>query len=176
MKNLISYYPNGIMLKKGKDNPPDKYITFNELIEKMKSKKLQEQINEVRKYEYKSWNYNNAKKRLPVALFNKFKYNLNEAILKENPIKPFDVDFSDNTENEIKDFKNKIKKRALFVMDSPSGKGLKFFIKRVFNTLDPSLYLEKYKRMCNEIEKEFNINLDYAQGRIKQPFFLTYIN
>ena len=79
-------------------------------------------------------------------------------------------------EIEIKDFKNKIKKRALFVMVSPSGKGLKFFIKRVFNTLDPALYLEKYKRMCNEIEREFNINLDYAQGRIKQPFFLTYIN
>ena len=63
------------MLKKGKDNPPAKYITFNELIEKMKSKKLQEKINEVREHEYKSWKYNNAKKRLPVALFNKFKYN-----------------------------------------------------------------------------------------------------
>ena len=176
MENLISYYPNGIMLKKGKDNPPSAYLTFEQLISKMKSKKLKEQIKDVRKFEYKSWGYNNAKKRLPVALFNKFKYNLNEAILKENPIKPFDVDLTDNSEGEIKEFKSKIKDKALFVMDSPSGKGLKFFIERAFNTLDPVIYLEKYKRMCNEIEKEFNINLDYAQGRIKQPFFLTYIN
>ena len=176
MENLISYYPCGIMLKKGRDNPPAEYLTFEDLIEKMKSKALKKQIEDIRFFAYKSWEYNNAKKRLPVALFNKFKYNLNEGILKENPIKPFDVDLSDNSEMEIKEFKGKIKDKALFVMDSPSGKGLKFFIERAFNTLDPAIYLEKYKRMCNEIEKEFNINLDYAQGRIKQPFFLTYIN
>ena len=176
MENLISYYPCGIMLKKGRDNPPAEYLTFEDLIEKMKSKALKKQIEDIRIFAYKSWEYNNAKKRLPVALFNKFKYNLNEGILKENPIKPFDVDLSDNSEMEIKEFKGKIKDKALFVMDSPSGKGLKFFIERAFNTLDPVIYLEKYKRMCNEIEKEFNINLDYAQGRIKQPFFLTYIN
>ena len=164
------------MLKKGINNPPTEYITFEELIEKMKSKELKEQINKVRQYEYKSCNYNNAKKRLPVALFNKFEYNLNEGILKENPIKPFDVDLTDNSIKEIRKFKNKIKKEALFVIASPSGKGLKFFIKRKFNTLDPALYLEKYKRICKKIEKKHNINLDYAQGRIKQPFFLTYIN
>ena len=175
-EKLISYYPKGIMLKKGGDNPPTSYITFEELIKKMKSKELKEQIKGVRKFEYKSWGYNNAKKRLPAALFNKFKYNLNEGIIKENPIKPFDVDLTDNTETEIKRFKNEIKDKALFVMDSPSGKGLKFFIERAFNTLDPAIYIEKYKSMCKEIENEFNINLDYAQGRIKQPFFLTYIN
>ena len=164
------------MLKRGGDNKPASYLTFEDLIKKMKSKQLQKQIAEVRSFEYKSWGYNNAKKRLPVALFNKFEYNLNDGIIQENPIKPFDVDLSDNTETEIKRFKTEIKDKALFVMDSPSGKGLKFFIERAFNTLDPAIYLEKYKRMCNEIEKEFNINLDYAQGRIKQPFFLTYIN
>lgn len=174
-EKLISYYPNGIMLKKGCDNPPKSYLTFEQLIKKMKSKELKKQINDVKKHPYKSWGYNNAKKRLPVALFNKFKYNLNEGIIKENPIKPFDVDLTDNTQEEIKRFKKQITNRALFVMDSPSG-GVKFFIRRAFNTLNPALYLEKYKRMCKQIEKEFNINLDYAQGRIKQPFFLTYIN
>lgn len=173
---LISYYPNGIMLKKGINNPPSEYLTFEELIEKMKSKELKKQIDDIRQFAYKSWEYNNAKRKLPVALFNKFQYNLNEGILKENPIKPFDVDLTDNSAKEIRKFKDKIKKDALFVIDSPSGKGLKFFIKRNFNTLDPALYLEKYKKLCKKIERKHNINLDYAQGRIKQPFFLTYIN
>jgi hypothetical protein len=134
------------------------------------------QINNLRKFEYKSYDYNYYKKRLPVVLFNKFKYNLNDGILQENPIKPFDVDFIDNSKSEIKIFKEQIKKESIFVIDSPSGKGIKFFIKKLFNTLDPYLYYEKYKDLCREYEQKFNINLDYAQGRIKQPFFLTYIN
>jgi|TARA_R110002020_G_scaffold319664_2_gene535577 hypothetical protein len=176
MQKLISYYPDGIMLKKGINNYPEKYIDFNDLIKIMKSDNLKIQINNLRKFEYKSYDYNYYKKRLPVVLFNKFKYNLNDGILQENPIKPFDVDFIDNSKSEIKIFKEQIKKESIFVIDSPSGKGIKFFIKKLFNTLDPYLYYEKYKDLCREYEQKFNINLDYAQGRIKQPFFLTYIN
>ena len=176
MQKLISYYPDGIMLKKGINNYPEKYIDFNDLIKIMKSDNLKIQINNLRKFEYKSYDYNYYKKRLPVVLFNKFKYNLNDGILQENYIKPFDVDFIDNSKSEIKIFKEQIKKESIFVIDSPSGKGIKFFIKKLFNTLDPYLYYEKYKDLCREYEQKFNINLDYAQGRIKQPFFLTYIN
>jgi hypothetical protein len=176
MEKLISYYPEGIMLKKGINNYPEKYIDFNDLIKIMKSDNLKIQINNLRKFEYKSYDYNYYKKRLPVVLFNKFEYNLNQGIIKENIIKPFDVDLSDNTEEQIKIFKEKIKKESVYVIDSPSGKGIKFFIKKLFNTLDPYLYYEKYKNLCREYEQKFNISLDYAQGRIKQPFFLTYIN
>jgi hypothetical protein len=176
MEKLISYYPNGIMLKKGINNYPKKYIDFNDLIKIMKSDNLKIQINNLRKFEYKSYDYNYYKKRLPVVLFNKFKYNLNDGILQENFIKPFDVDFIDNSKLEIKIFKEQIKKESIFVIDSPSGKGIKFFIKKLFNTLDPYLYYEKYKELCRLYEKKYNITLDYAQGRIKQPFFLTYIN
>lgn len=176
MEKLISYYPNGIMLKKGINNYPAKYIDFNELINIMQSDNLKTQINNLRNYKYKSDDYNYYKRRLPVVLFNKFKYNLNEGILKENIVKPFDVDFTDNTKTEIKLFKKQIKKECLFVIDSPSGKGIKFFIKKLFNTLDPYIYYEKYKEICRQYELKFNIKLDYAQGRIKQPFFLTYIN
>tara|TARA_R100000656_G_scaffold92221_1_gene66915 strand:+ start:4667 stop:5197 length:531 start_codon:yes stop_codon:yes gene_type:complete len=176
MNKLISFYPDGIMLKKGLNNYPGEYLTFDELIAKMKSIELKRKIERIRSFEYKSWQYNSAKKRLPVALFNKFKYNLNSGIIKENPIKPFDVDFSNNTATQIEQFRKKIKDFALFVIDSPSGKGIKFFLKREFNTLEPELYLEKYKKICKEIELKYNINLDYSQGRIKQPFFLTYIN
>ena len=171
----ISYYPDGIMLKKGRFNYPSKYLSFNELLNIMKSESLNKQIKNLRKKEYKSLEYKNAKKRLPVVLFNQFEYNLNEGILNENEIKPFDVDFSDNTKKEIETFRTEIKKRAFFIMDSPSGKGLKFFIKKMFNTIDPKEYFNKYKNICKDIENEFNIVLDYAQGRIKQPFFLTYI-
>ena len=101
---------------------------------------------------------------------------MNDGILQENSIKPFDVDFIDNTKSEIKIFKEQIKKESIFVIYSPSGKGIKFFIKKLFNTLDPYLYYEKYKELCRLYEKKYNITLDYAQGRIKQPFFLTYIN
>ena len=173
--DLLSYYPNGIMLKKGFENFPEKYISFDNLISIMESDKLKEQIDELRTYEYKSWQYNNAKKRLPVVLFNKFSCNLNTGILEENPIKPFDVDLTDNTQEEINAFEIAIKKRAIKVIKSPSGKGLKFFIKKVFGTLNPQEYIEHYKTICKEIEKEFSIVLDYAQGRIKQPFFLTHI-
>ena len=176
MEKLISYYPEGIMLKKGINNYPEKYIDFNDLIKIMKSDNSKIQINNLRKFEYKSYDYNYHKKRLPVVLFNKFKYNLNDGIIQENPIKPFDVDFIDNTKLEIKIFKEQIKKESIFVIDSPSGKGIKFFIKKLFNTLDPYLYYEKYKELCRLYEKKYNITLDYAQGRIKQPFFLTYIN
>tara|TARA_Y100001973_G_C5196332_1_gene334508 strand:- start:2487 stop:3017 length:531 start_codon:yes stop_codon:yes gene_type:complete len=176
MEKLISYYPEGIMLKKGINNYPEKYIDFTDLIKIMKSDNLKIQINNLRKFEYKSYDYNYYKKRLPVVLFNKFEYNLNQGIIKENIIKPFDVDLSDNTEEQIKIFKEKIKKESVYVIDSPSGKGIKFFIKKLFNTLDPYLYYEKYKNLCREYEQKFNISLDYAQGRIKQPFFLTYIN
>tara|TARA_R100001443_G_scaffold85452_1_gene92007 strand:+ start:874 stop:1404 length:531 start_codon:yes stop_codon:yes gene_type:complete len=176
MEKLISYYPNGIMLKKGINNYPEKYIDFNDLIKIMKSDNLKIQINNLRKFEYKSCDYNYYKKRLPVVLFNKFKYNLNDGILQENFIKPFDVDFIDNSKLQIKIFKEQIKKESIFVIDSPSGKGIKFFIKKLFNTLDPYLYYEKYKELCRLYEKKYNIRLDYAQGRIKQPFFLTYIN
>ena len=176
MEELISYYPNGVFLKKGLYNKPQQYLSFESLLDKMKSPKLKEQIEEVRKCKYKSWDYNNAKKKLPVVLFNKFAYNLNTGIIAENPIKPFDVDFSDNTGDEIKRFKNAIKNNVIFIMESPSGKGLKFFQKMMFNTLDPQEYIEKYKAVCKKIEKDFNIILDYAQGRIKQPFFLTSID
>jgi hypothetical protein len=172
---LLSYYPEGIMMKKGINNFPEKYICFDELISIMESDNLKDKINELRKYEYKSWQYNNAKKRLPVVLFNKFSCNLNTGILEENPIKPFDVDLSDNSQEEINAFEIAIKKRAIKVIKSPGGNGLKFFMKSIFGTLDPQEYIEQYKELCQEIEKEFNIILDYAQGRIKQPFFLTYI-
>ena len=175
MEKLISYYPKGIMLKKGINNFPDKYINFNELINIMQSENLKLQIENLRNYEYKSSQYNFYKKRLPVVLFNKFKYNLNEGIIKENPIKPFDVDFTDNNKTKIKIFKEQIKKESIFVIDSPSGKGIKFFIKKLFGTINPDLYYEKYKKLCKKYELKFDINLDYAQGRIKQPFFLTYI-
>tara|TARA_R100000278_G_C5475064_1_gene166025 strand:- start:540 stop:1070 length:531 start_codon:yes stop_codon:yes gene_type:complete len=175
MEKLISYYPKGIMLKKGINNFPDKYINFNELINIMQSENLKLQIENLRNYEYKSSQYNFYKKRLPVVLFNKFKYNLNKGIIKENPIKPFDVDFTDNNKTKIKIFKEQIKKESIFVIDSPSGKGIKFFIKKLFNTINPDLYYEKYKKLCKQYELKFDINLDYAQGRIKQPFFLTYI-
>ena len=166
---LISYYSEGVMLKKGANNYPNKYINFDELIDLMKSKELKDKINNVRNQ------YINAKKRLPVALFNKFEYNLNTGFIKENPIKPFDVDLSDNTKKEIKRFENDIKKDCLKVIKSPSGKGLKFFKRYNFKTNDPAEYIEKYKRICRGIEKKYNIKLDYSQGRIKQPFFLTHI-
>tara|TARA_R100000654_G_scaffold12360_1_gene26970 strand:+ start:515 stop:1045 length:531 start_codon:yes stop_codon:yes gene_type:complete len=176
MKNLISYYPQGIMLKKGIVNYPDRYINFSDLIKIMKSNELKLKIDNLRKFEYKSYQYNFHKKRLPVVLFNKFKYNLNDGILEENIIKPFDVDLSDNTKSQIQLFKKQIKKESIYVIDSPSGKGIKFFIKKLFNTLNPVIYYEKYKELCGEYEEKYNIKLDYAQGRIKQPFFLTYIN
>ena len=69
----MSYYPEGIMLKKGAYNYPEKYIDFDEFISLMESDELKEQIDKLRTYEYKSSNYNNAKRRLPVVLFNKFK-------------------------------------------------------------------------------------------------------
>ncbi len=173
--NLMSYYPEGIMLKKGAYNYPEKYIDFDEFISLMESNELKEQIDKLRTYEYKSWNYNNAKRRLPVVLFNKFSCNLNTGFLEENPIKPFDVDLTDNTEEEIKIFEKEIEKRAIKVIKSPSGNGLKFFLKKVFGTSDPQEYVDMYNDLCKEIEREYNIILDYAQGRIKQPFFLTYI-
>tara|TARA_R110001606_G_scaffold394874_1_gene566191 strand:- start:331 stop:882 length:552 start_codon:yes stop_codon:yes gene_type:complete len=173
--NLMSYYPEGIMLKKGAYNYPEKYIDFDEFILLMESDKLKEQIDKLRTYEYKSWNYNNAKRRLPVVLFNKFSCNLNTGFIEENPIKPFDVDLTDNTEEEIKIFEKEIEKKAIKVIKSPGGKGLKFFLKKVFGTSDPQEYIDIYNDLCKEIENEYNIILDYTQGRIKQPFFLTYI-
>ena len=163
------------MLKKGGVNFPEKYICFEDFISLMESDKLKNQINDLRTFVYKSYNYNNAKKKLPVVLFNKFSCNLNTGFIEENPIKPFDVDLTDNSEDEINLFENEICKEAIKVIKSPSGKGLKFFIKSMFGTSDPQDYMEKYKEMCIEIESRFNISLDYAQGRIKQPFFLTYI-
>ena len=175
MKNL-SYYSKGIMLKKGAENFPTKYIDFNELIDLMSSKELKEKIDNLQQYKYKSFKYNYKKKTLPVVLFNKFRCNLNSGFIKENPIKPFDVDFSDNTKEEIKRFEKDIEKDCIKVIKSPSGKGLKFFKEYLFKTNDASEYFEKYKHICRGLEKKYKIKLDYTQGRIKQPFFLTYIN
>ena len=176
MEKLISYYPEGIMKKKVGVNYPEKFINFNELIDIMRSKELKEKINELRQYKYKGYTYNYKKKSLPVVLFNKFRFNLNSGFVKENPIKPFDVDLTDNTIDEIKLFEKDIKEKALKVIKSPSGKGLKFFLYKKFNVIDSDLYYEKYKNICKKIERKYNIKLDYCQGRIKQPFFLTYIN
>jgi hypothetical protein len=175
MKNYISYYPQGIMLKKGGVNYPEKYINFDDLISLMESNQLKNKIDNLRNLKYKSWEYNYQKKKLPVVLFNKFSCNLNTGFVEENPIKPFDVDLTDNTEEEIERFEKEIQKESIKVIKSPSGKGIKFFIKRFFGTSDPAEYIKIYTEMCKEIESRFNITLDYAQGRIKQPFFLTYI-
>lgn len=174
--NLISYYSEGIMLKKGINNFPTSYINFDELLKLMTSKELKNKIDNIRSFKYKSWEYNNAKKRLPVVFFNKFSCNLNTGFLEENLIKPFDVDLSDNNIKEIKRFEKEIKVDSIKVIKSPSGKGLKFFMKKKFNTSDPAVYYEKYKKVCKKIESNYKIKLDYCQGRIKQPFFLTYIN
>ena len=53
MQKLISYYPDGIMLKKGINNYPEKYIDFNDLIKIMKSDNLKIQINiHIKSYKY----------------------------------------------------------------------------------------------------------------------------
>ena len=91
MQKLISYYPDGIMLKKGINNYPEKYIDFNDLIKIMKSDNLKIQINNLRKFEYKSYDYNYYKKRLPVVLFNKLNGGQSIATLAKGPLQ-FDYD------------------------------------------------------------------------------------
>ena len=100
--NLMSYYPEGIMLKKGAYNYPEKYINFDEFISLMESPELKEQIDKLRTYKYKSWDYNNAKRRLPVVLFNKFSCNLNTGFI-EKPVSSTNTGSVEGLgENEIK--------------------------------------------------------------------------
>jgi hypothetical protein len=171
--NTISYYPEGVFLKKGADNPPEEYLDFQSFVNLHNSKELKSQLDYIKTCAYGSWQYKNAKKKLPVALLNKFEYNLTEGFIKETPYKPFDVDLKDNTKKNIKAFKEKIKKIACFVADSPSG-GLKFFLKINFNTSNKYEYRYKYDLIIDFLEKKYNIVLDKMQGNIKQPYFISY--
>ena len=171
----ISYYPEGVFLKKGIDNPPEKYLSFTDFIALHTSTVLKQKIEHIRKLEYGSYQYKNAKKRLPCVLLNKFAYNLTEGFIEETPYKPFDVDLKDNCKNAIKKFKKEIKKVACFVVDSPSG-GLKFFLKTTFNTNNNKDYRAKYDRIVEYLENKYQIVLDKMQGNIKQPYFISYNN
>jgi hypothetical protein len=173
--NTISYYPNGVFLKKGADNFPASYLDFESFVNLHSSKELKSQLDYIKTCEYGSWQYKNAKKKLPVALLNKFAYNLTEGFIEETPYKPFDVDLKDNTKESIKAFKKKIKDIACFVADSPSG-GLKFFLKINFNTSNNIEYRKKYDSIVNYLEAKYNIVLDKMQGNIKQPYFISYQN
>ena len=171
--NTISYYPDGVFLKKGADNPPTKYLDFQSFVNLHSSKKLKDQLDYIKTCKYGSWEYKNAKKKLPVALLNKFAYNLTEGFLQETSYKPFDVDLKDNSIENIKAFKEQIKDLACFVADSPSG-GLKFFLKINFNTSDKKEYRKKYDSIVHYLEAKYNIVLDKMQGNIKQPYFISY--
>jgi hypothetical protein len=174
MKNqTISYYPQGVFLKKGIDNPPTKYLSFLEFIKLHTCKELKKQADFIKTLEYGSWEYKNAKKRLPCVLLNKFSYNLTEGFLQETPYKPFDVDLKDNCKETIAKFKQEIKKIACLVVDSPSG-GLKFFIKTNFNTSNNKEYRYKYDSIVEYLERKYDIILDKMQGNIKQPYFISY--
>ena len=171
--NSISYYPQGVFLKKGIDNPPSSYLTFKEFTELHSSSNLKTQIESIRALQYGSWQYKNAKKRLPCVLMNKFAYNLTEAFQKETSFKPFDVDLKDNSISKVLRFKKAIKEFACFVVESHSG-GIKFFLKINFNTKDKKEYRRKYDLIVDHLENKFDIVLDKMQGNIKQPYFLTY--
>lgn len=173
-QQLISFYPHGVFTKKGQDNYPEKYISFLDLIKYHQSEKMRLKKTRINNYEYGSPGYNYLKKRLPCVLFNKFSYNLNIGFLEENEIKPFDVDIKDNLSLNFERARKAISNIAIAVVSSTSKKGFKFFLHAPFNTQDSYEWVDKYKKLAIQIENEFNIKLDYAQGRIKQPFFISW--
>lgn len=170
---LLSYYPSGIMHRIGVNMIPKEYISFADLIALHQSDKLFKRTNKIKAKGYGTEEYKRAKMRLPVVLFNKFAFNTNDGFIEENPIKPFDVDLSSNTPERIERFRREIAGEALCVIGSVGG-GVKFFLNIMFDTSCPREYIRKYNAVCDRIAQGYDIVLDKAQGRIKQPYFISY--
>jgi len=90
---------------------------------------------------------------------------------------PFDIDKKDNVDIEWKELFEKICKNdsVVTVARSTSGKGIKGILRLKKDAYDPALiYTLAKTNIYPYLETQWGCKLDIAQGKLVQPFYLTW--
>lgn len=89
---------------------------------------------------------------------------------------PIDIDQQDNPNVDMNMVQNKLTSEdsVLFCAKSPSGDGLKAFIRLKSGAYNIKDHYKIMKIIYKRLEKDLGCVIDYAQGKLSQPFYLTF--
>ena len=161
----------------------DETITLYNLVTEMtsESSKLYGLFNVIRAYHDKDKEISSGfKKCVPYVLVSgiaQYRNTDHFEISSYTWLLPFDIDKKDNVDIEWKELFEKICKNdsVVTVARSTSGKGIKGILRLKKDAYDPALiYTLAKTNIYPYLETQWGCKLDIAQGKLVQPFYLTW--
>jgi len=166
----VSFFKNGIV-----DTTPTGDFTFEAIFKAVKEGRWLGIVNQLRVLEYGSEPFKTHKKKLPYftphCTINGERVNVNAAEL--SGLFCFDLDYSDNKNVALDELKTIMVYNSFIhsFFDSPSEKGLKFFVKVKY---EREQFKRAYEYTMKYFQQVFGIKLDIGQGNLSQACFISY--
>ena len=172
-QHLVSYFTVTV---KNSNAKPSRNYDIETLIKEGISTNFERLLKQVQSLEYQSKAYKEAKLSLPYFTpHGTFAVRQNEHLQKLSGLMLQDLDLQDNKDLNPEEFIETLKKDAFVyaIFKSPSG-GIKFLVKSEIPNNETQNFKKYHNTQSKYFEKKYSIKLDYSQGTLSQPCFISY--